>query len=160
MKILVATDDKKGLDDKVSAVFARAGGFAVVYADSNGIREDLTEVYENKFKNEPSNAGKKAADFAVSLGVDLVIAGSIKGNAASVLRENKIEIKTGYSGIKVKNAVEGCLGIKKRQSKPEPKKRMPNELSTSVPERNSNSKWIAIAVLLAIIVGFILYIFS
>lgn len=158
MKILITTNGKNGLNDEVSERFARAENFTIVYVENNKINQSKTEAHDNKYVKEPSNAGVKAAEFAVSKKVDIVITGDIKENALTVLKKNNVNVEAGHAGETVSEVVNGCITPKMQKrtvEKIEAKKALAVETEAK-PQTRSNKTTTAIIVVIIISIAAII----
>ena|GEM_PF-3509114 len=163
MNILVATKGKKGLEDTVSSVFGRAKTFTMVSLKGSEVQESQTKVYDNKYSNDPSNAGIKAAQFASSKNAEVVVAGSIKENARRVLENKGIEVVEGHSEERVEDAVQDYVKPKEKATTKNKIKKSKEETKTSAsasvktPVMKNSAKTVGMIIAVVIIVATLAY---
>ncbi|MCK4247318.1 MAG: NifB/NifX family molybdenum-iron cluster-binding protein, partial [Methanomicrobia archaeon] len=86
MKIAVSTMNG-GLEDSVSPMFGRCRNFTFVDIEGKEIKN--TTVEQNQFAGAVGGAGIQAAQFIISEGADVIIAGNFGPNASSVFSQSK-----------------------------------------------------------------------
>jgi len=97
MKIAVSTMNG-GLEDNVSPMFGRCGNFTFVDIEGKEIKN--TTVEQNQFAGAVGGAGIQAAQFIISEGADVIIAGNFGPNASSVFSQSKIKIVSAQGNVK------------------------------------------------------------
>ena len=107
MKIAVSATGGS-LESLVSDKFGRCEYFLIVDSDTMKF-----EAISNLGEKMPGGAGPKAAETIIKKGAEVILTGSIGGNAEAVLKSGNIKMVTGIAGnIKVKDAVEQYLKSK------------------------------------------------
>ena len=107
LRIAVATDGKKGLDDNVSEVFGRASTFTILDVEDGAIEK--VKVIENPALSYEHGAGPIAVKELVDSKVDLVIAPPLGHGASSILEHHSVTTILAKAGTKVAQAVNDAL---------------------------------------------------
>ncbi len=103
MRIVVATQGNKGLDDLVSPVFGRAYSFTVVDVKDGQIVS--VKTYPNEAAFGFRGVGVRASQFVVSLGADVVVSGNFGPNAQMLLQQSGIKTEIVPPGTTVRDVV-------------------------------------------------------
>ena len=107
LRIAVATNGKKGLEDTVSEVFGRAKTFTIVDIEDGAIQ--IFRIIENPALPYEHGAGPIAVKELVDSKVDKVIGPQLGHGASSILEHHSIKINLAQGGIKVAQAIEDSL---------------------------------------------------
>lgn len=107
LRIAVATNGKKGLEDTVSEVFGRANTFTIADIEDGAIQ--ILRIIENPALSYEHGAGPIAVKELVDSKVDLVIAPQLGHGASSNLEHHSITINLAKGGTKVTQAIEDAL---------------------------------------------------
>ena len=107
LRIAVATNGKKVLDDTVSNVFGRAKTFTIV--DVGNEQVVSLKVIENPALSYSHGAGPIAIKTLIDNGVKVVIANDLGIGASEILQNHKIKHVQARPGVNVKNVVEKAL---------------------------------------------------
>jgi predicted Fe-Mo cluster-binding NifX family protein len=96
-KIVLTTNDDRGLDGEMSPHFGHCTHFVLAHVDADN-RVAATEVHPNPYaeRHEPG----QIPQYIRSLGADVVVAGGMGGKAIEWFRQLDIEVATGArSGV-------------------------------------------------------------
>ena len=107
LRIAVATNGKKGLQDAVSKVFGRAKTFTVVDIEDEEIH--LSKIIENPALSYEHGAGPIVVKGLVDSKVGLVIAPQLGIGASSILKEHNVLVVLAETGTEVNEAVMRAL---------------------------------------------------
>lgn len=105
VKVAIATESRRGLDDVVAPRFARAGTFTIIDLGSEGGVVSV-KVIDNPAAESPGGAGVRATQLLADEGVEVVVGPGFGPNAAAILAELGIKTVTVPPGTPVKEAVE------------------------------------------------------
>jgi len=92
MKIAFPTTDDKGLDSKVSEVFARAETFTIIDIEENTKKIKNVIVIDNEAKKFPHGAGPIAVKTLLDNGVNAVATYDIGFGSKELLKSSNIKI--------------------------------------------------------------------
>lgn len=107
MRIAVASQSLRGLEDRIPQVFGRSPAFTIIEIEDGMIKR--VNVEKNPFADIPHGAGPLTCARLNKLGVKVVIAADFGPTVSTILREAEIEMFIVDSGIKVKDAVRRYL---------------------------------------------------
>jgi len=107
LRIAVATNGKKGLEDTVSEVFGRANTFTIAEIEDAEIQ--ILRIIENPALSYEHGAGPIAVKELVDSKVDLVIVPQLGHGASSILEHHSIAVNLAKGGTEVKQAIEDAL---------------------------------------------------
>lgn len=107
LRIAVATNGKKGLEDTVSEVFGRANTFTIADIEDGEIQ--ILRILENPALQYEHGAGPIAVKELVDSEVNLVIAPQLGHGASSILKHHSITINLAKGGTKVTQAIGDAL---------------------------------------------------
>ncbi len=107
LRIAVATNGKKGLEDTVSEVFGRANTFTIVDIEHGAAQ--IQRILENPALQYEHGAGPIAVKELVDSTVSLVIGPQLGHGASSILKHHGIAINLKEGGTKVAKAIEDAL---------------------------------------------------
>ena len=107
LRIAVATNGKKGLEDIVSEVFGRANTFTIADIEDGAI--EILKIVENPALPYEHGAGPIAVKELVDSKVDKVIGPQLGHGASSILEHHSIKINLAKGGTKVAQAIEDSL---------------------------------------------------
>lgn len=107
MRIAVASSNRGGLEDTISAVFARAPAFTIVDVENGEISN--VKVVKNQAMSAPRGAGIMTVQMLINEGVDTVIAGQYGPNAYDALQAAGVRIYTLPAGTPIKEAIEKII---------------------------------------------------
>ena len=107
LRIAVATNGKKGLEDTVSDVFGRANTFTIADIEDGAVQ--ISRIIENPALPYEHGAGPIAVKELVDSEVDLVIAPQLGHGASSILEHHNIIVRSAKGGTKVRQAIEDAL---------------------------------------------------
>ena len=107
MRIAVASNGKKGLEDTVSDVFGRAKTFTIIDVEDDQVKE--VKVIENPGVRYQYGCGPIAVKTLVDLGVDAVIASEFGPSVSSILEQHGVKRHRSRSGIRVEEALKKFL---------------------------------------------------
>ena len=107
VRIAVATNEKKGLDNSVSNVFGRAKTFTIVDAEDEKIAG--VTILENSAASYHHGAGPIAVKMLVDEGVEVVLANELGIGASELLKQHNITIIPVKPGTKVRDAAKKAL---------------------------------------------------
>ena len=89
LRIAFATNEKKGLEDKISKIFGRAKTFTVLDAEGEKIAE--LKILDNPAKTYQQGAGPIAVKMLADEGVKVVIAYELGVGASELLKQYNID---------------------------------------------------------------------
>ena len=89
LRIAFATNEKKGLEDKISKIFGRANTFTVLDAEGEKIAE--LKILDNHAKTYQQGAGPIAVKMLADEGVKVVIAYELGVGASELLKQYNID---------------------------------------------------------------------
>ena len=107
LRIAVATDEKKGLEDSVSKVFGRAKTFTVVDVEDKKITNVTT--LENSAASYHHGTGPIAVKMLVDEGVEVVLANELGIGASELLKQHNITVIPVKPGTNVAEATKKVL---------------------------------------------------
>lgn len=107
LKIAVATDEKKGLDDVVSKVFGRAKTFTILDTEDKKIA--AVTILENSAASYHHGAGPIAVKMLVDEGVQVVLANELGIGASDLLKQHNITVIPVKPGTTVQDAAKKIL---------------------------------------------------
>ena len=107
MRIAVASNGKKGLEDIVSDVFGRAKTFTIIDVEDDQVKE--VKVIENPGVKYQYGCGPIAVKTLVDLGVNAVIASEFGPSASSILEQHGVKRHRSRSCIRVEEALKEFL---------------------------------------------------
>ncbi len=107
LKIAVATNEKKGLDDIVSNVFGRAKTFTILHTEDKKILG--VTILENSATSYHHGAGPIAVKMLVDKGVQVVLAYELGIGASDLLKQHNITVIPVKPGTTVQDAAEKIL---------------------------------------------------
>ncbi|MDG6222248.1 MAG: NifB/NifX family molybdenum-iron cluster-binding protein [Candidatus Bathyarchaeota archaeon] len=102
IRVAVATNNKKGLDDTVSDVFGRAKTFTLLDIENGQIT--TIQVLENSTADFHHGAGPIAVKMLVDNGVNIVVANQVGFGASELLKQHNIKMAPIEPGTKVADA--------------------------------------------------------
>ena len=107
IRIAVATNEKKGLEDRVSKVFGRAKTFTIMDAED----ENITDIHilENSAVSYHHGAGPISVKMLIDEGVDVVIANELGIGAAELLKQHNIKHIPVKPNTKVREALREAI---------------------------------------------------
>ena len=111
LRIAVATDGLKGLEDNVSKVFGRAKTFTIIDAEDEKIVSNRT--LENSASSYHHGAGPIAVKMLIDEGVEVVLANELGFGASELLKQHNIRVILTKPGTNVEDAVKSALKIHK-----------------------------------------------
>ena len=109
LRIAVATNEKKGLDDVVSNVFGRAKTFTIVDAEDEKITG--VTILENSAASYHHGAGPIAVKMLVDEGVEVVLAHELGIGASELLKQHNITVMSVKPGTKVEDVTKKAVRI-------------------------------------------------
>ena len=109
LRIAVATNEKKGLDDVVSNVFGRAKTFTIVDTDDEKITG--VTILENSAASYHHGAGPIAVKMLVDEGVEVVLAHELGIGASELLKQHNITVMSVKPGTKVGDVTKKAVRI-------------------------------------------------
>ena len=104
LRIAVATNNKKGLEDVVANVFGRAETFTIV--DVEGKKIINMKILENTAATYHHGAGPITVKTLIDEGVNVVVANKLGFGASELLKQHKIIIISVKPGTKVEKAIK------------------------------------------------------
>jgi predicted Fe-Mo cluster-binding NifX family protein len=107
LKIAVATNEEKGLDDAVSNVFGRAKTFTILNIDDKKITG--VTILENTAASYHHGAGPIAVKMLVDEGVQVVLANQLGIGASDLLKQHNITVMPVKPGTNVQDAAKKAL---------------------------------------------------
>lgn len=107
LRIAVATNGTKGLEDTVSEVFGRANTFTIADIEDGAIQK--VRIIENPALPYEHGAGPIAVKELVDTNVDLVIVPQLGSGASSILKHHGIQINMAKGGTEVTKSIEDVL---------------------------------------------------
>ncbi|MBN1784445.1 MAG: NifB/NifX family molybdenum-iron cluster-binding protein [Candidatus Bathyarchaeota archaeon] len=107
LKIAVATNGTKGLDDAVSDVFGRANTFTILDAKDKKISG--VTILENSAVSYHHGAGPIAVKMLVDAGVQIVLANELGIGASDLLKQHNITFMSAKPGTNVQDAVKQAI---------------------------------------------------
>ena len=107
VKIAVASEGDRGLDDIVSTVFGKARKFTIIEVVDDQIKE--VKTIENPGASYRYGSGPIAVKSLVDLGVDAVIASEFGPSVTALFEERGVKMFKVRSGIKVSEALSEFL---------------------------------------------------
>jgi len=108
LRIVMTTEDDKGLSSLIAARFARAPFITLVDASEGRILN--VNVIRNSIASLPHGAGVALGQWLASIGVDVVMAVTLGPNISMILNQAGIRVERIPYGTKVKEAL-ARLGI-------------------------------------------------
>jgi predicted Fe-Mo cluster-binding NifX family protein len=116
VRIAVATNGKKGLDDSVSNVFGRAKTFTIVETEDEKITGVAT--LKNTAASYHHGAGPIAVKTLVDEGVEVVLANKLGIGASELLEQHNIAVVAVKPGTNVAEATKKALHTHKQKAAP------------------------------------------
>jgi predicted Fe-Mo cluster-binding NifX family protein len=113
LRIAVATNEKKGLEDSVSNVFGRAKTFTIIDAEDQNITD--INILENSAESYHHGSGPIAVKMLIDEGVEVVIANQLGIGAAELLKQHNIKHISVKPNTKVEKATREALRIQKEE---------------------------------------------
>jgi predicted Fe-Mo cluster-binding NifX family protein len=107
LKIAVATNENRGLEDVVSKVFGRAKTFTIVDVEDKEIAG--VNTLENSAASYHHGAGPIAVKMLVDEGVKVVLAHELGIGASDLLKQNNITVIPTKPGTQVADAINKAL---------------------------------------------------
>jgi predicted Fe-Mo cluster-binding NifX family protein len=107
IRVAIASQGLKGLDDVIPQVFGRSPAFTIVDVEDNMIKEVKTE--KNPSADASHGAGPLTCMRLSKLGVNVVIAGNFGPSVLTILKETGIKAVAMSPGTKVKDAIQKYL---------------------------------------------------
>jgi predicted Fe-Mo cluster-binding NifX family protein len=104
LRIAVATNNKKGLEDVVANVFGRAKTFTIVDVDGKKITN--MRILENIATTYHHGAGPITVKTLIDEGVNVVVANKLGFGASELLKQHKVTIISVKPGTKVEKAIK------------------------------------------------------
>ncbi len=104
MRIAIPSSKDGGLEDTISAVFARAPVFTIVDIENKEIKN--VKTIQNEAMNVPSGAGPMVVQMLIKEGVEAVIAPQLGPNAMAALQAAGIKVYTFPPGTPIKEAIK------------------------------------------------------
>ena len=116
LRIAVATNEKKGLEDVVSNVFGRAKTFTIVDTEDEKITG--VSIVENTAASYHHGAGPIAVKMLVDEGVEVVLANELGIGASELLKQHNVKVIHVKPGTNVAEAVKKALLTRKQKASP------------------------------------------
>lgn len=111
LRIAVATNEKKGLEDRVSKVFGRAKTFTIMDAKDQNITD--IHILENPAVSYHHGAGPISVKMLIDEGVEVIIANELGIGAAELLKQHNIKHMTIKPNTPVEKAVREAIRMHK-----------------------------------------------
>jgi predicted Fe-Mo cluster-binding NifX family protein len=111
-RVAVATDGKKGFEDKVSNVFGRARTFTIIDVEDEKIID--ISIMENPALSYKHGAGPIAIKMLVDDGVEVVLANELGVGASEILENHNILFIKAKPGANVGETVKNALCAHKK----------------------------------------------
>jgi len=111
IKVGVATVGDKGLNDKVSSLFARAKTFTIIEIEDNKVRD--AKVLQNPAASLSHGRGPIIVQTLTNQGIDVVIASEFGPSVSAMLDQNQIERRVIEPKTLVTDAVKGFISTRK-----------------------------------------------
>jgi len=113
LRIAVATNEKKGLEDSVSNIFGRAKTFTIMDAEDENITD--IHIFENPAVSYHHGAGPISVKMLIDEGVEMVIANELGIGAAELLKQHNIKHMPVKPNTKVGDALREAFRICKEE---------------------------------------------
>jgi len=110
IRVVVASEGRRGLDDVVAYRFARAAFMVVIDVKEGQVVN--TAVYENPLSTAGRGAGAALSQWLISTGAKVVIGPRFGPNVAAILSQAGIRMEIVPSGTRIADALRR-LGITK-----------------------------------------------
>ena len=107
VKVAVATNGDKGLDDEISEVFGKAKTFTLVDIENGRIKG--VRVIKNPGTDYKYGSGPIAAKTLIDEKVEVVIASEVGPNVTSILSDRGVRIITVAPGRRVQEVVQELI---------------------------------------------------
>jgi predicted Fe-Mo cluster-binding NifX family protein len=107
LRIAVATNENKGLEDAVSNVFGRAKTFTLIDVEDKKIAGVTT--LENSAASYHHGAGPIAVKMLVDEGVKVVLAHELGIGASDLLKQHDVTVMPVKSGTEVADAIKKAV---------------------------------------------------
>ena len=107
LRIAVATNESKGLNDEVSEVFGKAKTFTIVDVEDGKVKN--VEVIENPAASYKYGAGPIVVKELVDSRVNLVIGPEFGPGASAILEQHGVDKMLVDAGTKVSEILEDAL---------------------------------------------------
>ena len=107
-RIAIATENHKGLEDRVAERFARSPTLTIIDVGTNGEIKNV-KIIDNPGAQASSGAAVKTIQALVNEGVEIVVGPAFGPNAQAILYEMNIKAVTASPGTSVREAVEKAL---------------------------------------------------
>ena len=107
MKLAIATEEDKGMEDTVSYFFSRSKSFTIIDISDGSINN--VEVVKNSAVWNKHGAGPLAIKMLIDMHVTAVAARELGIGASNLLDQNNVEKFKVKSGIPVREAVKTVL---------------------------------------------------
>jgi predicted Fe-Mo cluster-binding NifX family protein len=114
-RIAIPTNNKKGLQDEVADVFARAPTFTIIDFFNDEIKK--VEVEINKAAKIKHGAGPIVSRELVQKNIDYIVAAELGPGATGFLKREDVKIIKVHPKIKVNKAIEKIL-LSRLEQKP------------------------------------------
>ena len=111
LRIAVATNEKKGLEDSVSNVFGRAKTYTIV--DTQDEKVINVKILENPAVSYHHGAGPIVVKMLIDEGVKLVLANELGFGASELLKQHKVEFVQTKPGTIAENAITKAIQANK-----------------------------------------------
>lgn len=107
LRIAIATNMNKGLNDDISEVFGKANTFTIVDVEEGKVRN--VEVIENPAASYKYGAGPIVVKELADSGVNLVIGPEFGPGASAILEQHGIAKMLVKAGTKAREVLEGAI---------------------------------------------------
>jgi predicted Fe-Mo cluster-binding NifX family protein len=104
LRVAIATEAEKGLDDTVSEVFGRANTFTIIDFEEEKVKG--VTVLQNKVKSYKQGSGPLMVKTLTDLGVNVVMAREFGPGASTLLSLNNISAFMVRHGMSVIEAIK------------------------------------------------------
>ena len=104
LRVAIATEGERGLDDTVSEVFGRANTFTIIDLEEEKVKN--VTVLRNEVKSYKHGAGPLVVKTLADSGVNVVIAKEFGPGASTLLTQDSIAEFTVRHGISVSEALK------------------------------------------------------
>ena len=107
LRLAIATNEKKGLEDVVSNVFGRAQTFTILEAEDENITD--IKILENPAVSYHHGAGPIVVKMLIDEGVKIVVANEMGFGASELLKQQDIKAVPVKPGTKVEDVAKKLL---------------------------------------------------
>ena len=111
IRIAVATNGDRGLDDEISEVFGKTKTFTLIEIEDNRIKD--VKVINNPGADFRYGSGPIAAKTLIDKKVEVVIASEVGPNVTSILSDHGVRIITVAPRRKVQEVIQELIRNKK-----------------------------------------------